>query len=53
MELGGNEIELVDAFKYLGVWFDCKLWGNVKLAKMIETAEKCVGRVECIGQVNG
>ena len=35
-KLDGNELEVEDAFKYLGVWFDIWLWGNVQLVKVTE-----------------
>ena len=50
-KLCGNKLEVVDAFKYLGVWFN-RLWGNVQLAKMTEKAEEWVGRVEWMSGVN-
>ena len=30
----------VESFKYLGVWFDQRMRGNVELEKMVEQAEE-------------
>ena len=32
--IGDEEMEEVDSFKYLGVWFDQRMRGNVQLRKM-------------------
>ena len=32
--IGDEEMEEVDSFKYLGVWFDQRMRGNVQLEKM-------------------
>ena len=37
-EIRGEEMEEVESFKYLGVWFDRRLRGNVQLEKMVEKA---------------
>lgn len=42
--INGEEIEEVKAFKYLGVWFDKGMRGNVQLEKMKEEAEEWAGK---------
>ena len=43
----------VDGFKYLGVWFERKLRGNVHLEKMENKAEEKVGKVMWMFRMNG
>jgi len=38
---GGEEVK---AFKYLGVWFDKGMRGNVQLEKMKKEVEECAGK---------
>ena len=49
----GKELEVVDSFKYLGVWIDRWLRGNVHLEQMVEKAEEWIGKVEWMSKVNG
>ena len=39
-KIGDEEMEEVESFKYLGVWFDQRMRGNVQLEKMVEQAEE-------------
>ena len=39
-KIGDEEMEEVESFKYLGVWFDQRMKGNVQLEKMVEQAEE-------------
>ena len=50
-----ERMEIVEIFKYLGVWFDRELRGNVHLEKIKEKAEKWVvgARIGCMSRVNG
>ena len=41
------------AFKYLGVWFDRGMRGNVQLEKMKEKAEEWAGKVEWMSRKDG
>ena len=41
----GEEIMEDVEFKYMGVWFDRKLRGNVLLEKMANKAEEWIGKV--------
>ena len=41
----------MEVFKYLEVWFDREMRGNVHLEKM-KKAEKWVARIGCISRVN-
>ncbi len=45
-------VEEVEEFKYLRVWVDRKLRGNVQL-EMTKMAEEWIGRVTWISRVNG
>ena len=49
-EIGAEIVEEVEEFKYLGVWVDRKLQGNVQFEKM---AEEWIGRVAWMSTVNG
>ena len=40
-------------FKYLGVWFDRGLQGNVQLEKMKEKAEERAGEAEWMSRKDG
>ena len=53
LNINGKEMEEVESFKYLGVWFDQWMRGNVHLMKMVEKAEEWVGKVEWMARVNG
>ena len=53
MEAGVEEIvEEVEECKYLGVWVDRKLQGNVQLEKTAKKAEEWIGKVTCMSRVN-
>ena len=41
-------MEEVESFKYLGVWFDQRMKGNVQLEKMVEQAEEWAGKFEWV-----
>ena len=41
------------AFKYLGVWLDQKMRGNVQMERMREKAEEWAGKMEWMSRVNG
>ena len=51
--IGDEEMEEVDSFKYLGVWFDQRMRGNVQLEKMVEQAEEWAGKIEWMARVDG
>ena len=51
--ISGEEMEEVKAFKYLGVWFDRGMRGNVQLEKMKEKAEEWVGKTEWMRRKDG
>ena len=42
-----------EEFKYLEVWFNRKLWGNVQLGKMVKKAEECDGKLVWMSRVSG
>ena len=44
-KIGEEIVEEVEEFKYLGVWVDRKLRGNVQLEKMEKKEEKWIGRL--------
>ena len=44
-KIGEEVMEEVEEFKYLGVWFDSKLCGDVHLEKMENKAEEWVGKL--------
>ena len=44
---------MVSCFKYLGVWFDDKLKGNMHLEKMVERAEEWAGKLQWMSKVDG
>ncbi len=44
--INANPVEEVESFKYLGVWFNRQLRGNIQLRKMVEKAEEWVGKIE-------
>ena len=52
-KIGDEEMEEVESFKYLGVWFDQRMRGNVQLEKMVEQAEEWAGKVEWMARVDG
>ena len=51
-KIGEEAIEEAEEFKYLGVWFDRKLRGNVHLEKIVKKAEERVGKVTWMSRVN-
>ena len=51
--IGDEEMEEVDSFKYLGVWFEQRMRGNVQLEKMVEQAEEWTGKIEWMARVDG
>ena len=51
--ISGEQMEEVTAFKYLGVWLDRKMRGNVQMERMREKAEEWAGRTEWMSRVNG
>ena len=51
-KIGEEAMEEVEEFKYLGVWFDRKLRGNVHLEKIVKKAEERVGKVTWMSRVN-
>ena len=53
LRIGDEEMEEVESFKYLGVWFDQRMRGNVQLEKMVEQAEEWVGKIEWMARVDG
>ena len=42
-KIGEEIVEEVEEFKYLGVWVDRKLCGNVQLEKMAKKVEVWIG----------
>ena len=55
LTMDGEVLEEVEAFKYLGVWFDKKLKGNIQLVREDEGEGRRVGRegVEWMSKVDG
>ena len=51
--INGEEMEEVKAFKYLGVWFDRSMRGNVQLEKMKQKAEEWAGKTEWMSRKDG
>ena len=51
--ISGEQMEEVVAFKYLGVWLDQKMRGNVQMERMREKAEEWAGKMEWMSRVNG
>ena len=51
--ISGEQMEEVTAFKYLGVWLDQKMRGNVQMERLREKAEEWAGRTEWMSRVNG
>ena len=51
--ISGEQMEEVVAFKYLGVWLDRKMRGNVQMERMREKAEEWAGKMEWMSRVNG
>ena len=45
-------MEEVEGFKYLRVWVDMKLRGNVQLENMAKKAEELIGSVTWMSSVN-
>ena len=43
--INGQEMEEVKVFKYLGLWFDRGMRGNVQVEKMAEMAEEWAGKM--------
>ena len=52
-KINEERMENMELFKYLGVWFDRGMRGNVHLEKMREKAEKWGARIGCMSRVNG
>ena len=48
-----ERIENVEVIKYLRVWLDRGMSGNIHLEKMREKAEKLEARIGCVSRVNG
>ena len=48
-----EKIENVEIFRYLGVWFDRGMRGNVHLGKIREKAEKWGIGIGCMSRVKG
>ena len=46
-------VQKVEAFKYLGIWLDQKMRGNVQMERVREKAEEWTGRTEWMSHVNG
>ena len=42
--------EVINEFKYWGLWFDRYMRGNVQLEKLSEKAEEWAGKVECVSR---
>ncbi len=51
--IDGEELEVVEAFRYLGVWVDEKLRVNVYLEEIKVKAEKWIGKFVWMSKVNG
>ena len=51
--LNEERMENVEVFRYLGVWFDRGMRGNVYLEKMRVKAEKWGARIGCMSRMNG
>ena len=51
--IGGGVLEVVESFKYLGLWFDRRMKGSVEYGKMIEKAEEWMRKIEWMSRVNG
>ena len=48
----GRSWRLWIVLKYLGVWIDRWLRGNVHMEQMVEKAEEWIGKVEWMSKVN-
>jgi len=46
----GSWREVINEFKYLGLWFDRHMRGNVQLEKLSEKAEEWEGKVERVSR---
>ena len=46
-------MEEVEAFKYLGIWLNRKMRGNVQMERMRKKAAEWAGRMEWMSCVNG
>ena len=51
--INGQEMEEVKVFKYLGLWFDRGMRGNVQVEKMAEKAEEWAGKMEWMSRKDG
>ncbi len=49
----GEEMEEVEVFKYLGLWMDKRMRGNVQMEKIREKAEEWAAKTEWMSRVNG
>ena len=43
--IDGKELEVMEAFSYLGDWINEKLRGNLHLEEIKARAEECIGKV--------
>lgn len=48
IKLSTNEVERVDTFKYLGIWFDQRLTWAVHIQKIIDKCKKTINVMRCL-----
>lgn len=48
IEISGTDLERVDCFKYLGLWFDKRLTWSVHIQKMVEKCKKVLNVMRCL-----
>ena len=48
IKLSGIELERVEFFKYLGIWFDKKLTWTMHIQKIIDKCKKVLNVMRCL-----
>lgn len=48
MKISSNELERVDSFKYLGIWFDHRLTWTVHIQRIIDKCKKIINIMRCL-----
>lgn len=48
MKLGGKDLENVESFKYLGLWFDRRLTWNTHISKMVDKCKRVLNVMRCL-----
>ena len=52
LNISGAELERVECFKYLGLWFDKRLSWSVHIQKMVEKCKKVLNVMRCLRGVD-